>query len=177
MTQAMIAARNLHDWEGELPRFPDADQKAAYFARNRIRYSLTEDDWAKKVHAFHVLMQSKLADEPSLLVPEDKNLWLMLLHSEVHEMETASNPIELLDGALDVCYVALGIALKAGFTPQQIVMGMEEVHASNLTKVMDDGKPLINDGLIRPDEPVGKVLKTNNYVRPDLAAAISVMPI
>lgn len=175
MTAAMTKARELHDWEGELPRIPSDEEKARYRQHNQIRYSITEDDWGNKIHAFHLLMRQQIASSPSLLSPEAKTRRIVMLLSELNEFATASTPIDLLDGVLDICYVALGAAIEAGFSPRQILLGMEEVHASNMTKVQDDGSPLINDGLINPTEPVGKVLKTHNYIRPDIAAAIAVV--
>lgn len=43
-----------------------------------------------------------------------------------------------------------------------------EVHASNLSKLDENGKPIINDGVIDPRKPVGKVLKGKNYFEPKL---------
>lgn len=39
----------------------------------------------------------------------------------------------------------------------------DKVHASNMSKLDDNGKPIINDGIINPNEPIGKVLKSSNY--------------
>lgn len=39
----------------------------------------------------------------------------------------------------------------------------DEVHASNMSKLDDNGEPIINDGIINPNEPIGKVLKSSNY--------------
>ena len=44
-----------------------------------------------------------------------------------------------------------------------------EIHASNLSKLNDDGKPIIN-GINGSDDtkPEGKILKSENYFKPDL---------
>lgn len=38
------------------------------------------------------------------------------------------------------------------------------VHASNMRKLDEFGKPIVNDGVIDPTRPVGKVLKPKNWV-------------
>lgn len=173
MTAAMTTARNLHEWKGELPRVSSDEQKNNYHALNRVRYSITDDDWGKKVRAFRELFNLSLPTELTMLSPQDKMLHTSMLLSELSEFSAASEPIEALDGLLDIIYVALGAALHMGFSPQQLLLAMEEIHAANMTKVLDNGRPLINDGEIDPTQPVGKVLKTNNYVKPSIAEAIA----
>ena len=44
----------------------------------------------------------------------------------------------------------------------------EEVHLSNLSKLDDNGKPIINDGILDTRKPIGKILKSKNYFEPNL---------
>ena len=44
---------------------------------------------------------------------------------------------------------------------------MTEVTYSNLTKLGDDGNPVISDG--SDGNPVGKIIKSKNYKKPDIA--------
>lgn len=44
----------------------------------------------------------------------------------------------------------------------------EEVHSSNLSKLDNNGKPIINDGILDPNKPIGKILKGKNYFEPRL---------
>ena len=44
----------------------------------------------------------------------------------------------------------------------------EEVHLSNMSKLNDNGKPIINDGILDPSKPIGKILKGKNYFEPRL---------
>ena len=44
----------------------------------------------------------------------------------------------------------------------------EEVHLSNLSKLDENGKPIINDGILDPNKPIGKILKGKNYFEPRL---------
>lgn len=42
------------------------------------------------------------------------------------------------------------------------------VHESNMSKLDDNGKPIINDGILDPSKPIGKILKGKNYFEPRL---------
>ena len=44
----------------------------------------------------------------------------------------------------------------------------EEVNLSNMSKLDENGKPIINDGILDPSKPIGKILKGNNYFEPRL---------
>lgn len=43
----------------------------------------------------------------------------------------------------------------------------QEIHSSNLSK-LENGKPIINDGVLDPNKPIGKILKGKNYFEPNL---------
>lgn len=141
-----------------------------------LRESLNSDDWPRKVRAFRTVMRLDLPTEPTPLPPMEKTLHAALIASELNEFSEAGDVIEQADGLLDIIYVALGALKHLGLSDGQILAGFGEVHASNMTKVQDDGTPLINDGLLASSEPIGKALKTHNYVRPDLALAMGIEP-
>lgn len=48
----------------------------------------------------------------------------------------------------------------------------DEVHASNMSKLDDNGKPIINDGILDPNKPKGKILKSKNFFEPRLEAIL-----
>lgn len=167
LSRAMAKAQELHPvhtlpkrnaWEN-----PD-DVVQAFQILNRIRASLTNDSWPAKVYAFHRLFNVP-GGEGSIrqLASIRRLLRTRLLVEEVKETleaEAAGDLVETIDGLLDTIYVAIGWLLELGLTPGEINLAMEEVHASNMTKVDNSGKPVYDDG--------GKVLKGENYVRPDL---------
>lgn len=171
MTLANRTALALHqapadrDWKDD----PEL-AKAKMF----LRSSLLTDEWPRSVMAFRQLMKLELPSEPRALTPLEKQLHASLIQEEAAEFASADGIVEAADGLLDVIYVALGALLHMGLKPSQIIDGFTEVHCSNMTKVMDDGRPLINDGLIDPSKPIGKVLKTHNYVKPDLSVALGI---
>lgn len=67
----------------------------------------------------------------------------------------------LLDGLLDLDYVNHGAALQFGFTPEQYQDGARRVHAANMSKLDNDGKPIKDES--------GRVLKGPNFKAPDLS--------
>jgi predicted HAD superfamily Cof-like phosphohydrolase len=168
LTPAMSKAQDLHPprtlpkvnaWDNE------PDVVAAFNALNRIRASITTDDWPLKVFAFHRLYGLPGGEGPiKQLKAYRRILRKRLLEEEVAETfaaDEAGDVVEVVDGLLDTNYVALGWLLELGLTPTEINLAMEEVHASNMTKVDDDGKPVFDEG--------GKVLKSDNYVKADIA--------
>ena len=44
----------------------------------------------------------------------------------------------------------------------------EAVHESNMSKLDENGTPIINDGILDPSKPIGKILKGKNYFEPRL---------
>jgi predicted HAD superfamily Cof-like phosphohydrolase len=171
LSAAMSKAQDLHP-PRTLPKVNAWDNEpdviAAFNALNRIRASITSDDWPMKVFAFHRLYGVPGGEGPISVLPAMRRiLRRRLRHEENKETDDAieaGDVIEHIDGLLDLIYVAIGELLEIGLTPLQINLAMEEVHASNMTKVDDDGKPLFDEG--------GKVLKGGNYVKCDLALVL-----
>lgn len=164
LTKAMSTAQDLHP-----PRTLSKvqawditdDMKEAFNTLNRVRASLTSDDWPAKVYAFHKLFGVPGGSGPiTQLSSMRRILRRRLLAEEVDETiaaDEAGDLIETIDGLLDTIYVAIGWLLELGLTPVEINLAMEEVHASNMTKVDNEGKPVYDEG--------GKVLKGENYVQ------------
>jgi predicted HAD superfamily Cof-like phosphohydrolase len=69
--------------------------------------------------------------------------------------------IEAADALADIDYVVQGANLVWGFPAQEI---MEEVQASNMSKLGKDGKPIYND--------YGKIMKGPKYFAPNIKKII-----
>lgn len=82
---------------------------------------------------------------------------LMLIREEVEEVATAKWAHEILKELADVLYVTYGFAASHGWDLDE---AFRRVHASNMSKLGLDGKPIYRDD--------GKVLKGPNYEPPDL---------
>lgn len=175
LSKAMSRAQELHPartlpkrnaWENE------QDTIDAFHILNRIRASLTNDSWPHKVFAFHRLFKMPGGAGPiQQLSSHRRMLRERLLAEEVKETfeaNEAGDLVETIDGLLDTIYVAVGWLLELGLSPEEINLAFEEVHASNLTKVDENGQPIYDDG--------GKVLKGDNYVPCNLCLVLNLEP-
>lgn len=165
MTAAMTKALDLHTPKGELPAHPSPAQVAAFRKANQLRASLSDDSWPAKVAAFRRLYGLSEHDSPfpALISMSRMMLHRGLLREELTEIEDAIDTSDLdgiVDGVLDLIYVGLGFLCELGLKPQQQLLAMQEVHASNMTKTDDAGAPVFNTD--------GKVLKGDNYQPVDL---------
>lgn len=101
-------------------------------------------------------------------IPETRaQMRLAILEEEVAELREAveaGDMTEVLDALCDIQYVLDGTFLEFGLhgLKQEAI---EEVHASNMSKLGPDGRPVL-----RAD---GKVLKGPAFRRPDLASILS----
>lgn len=72
--------------------------------------------------------------------------------------------IKVVDGLGDLNVVVNGFALELGVDMRAVD---QEVYASNMTKLDDNGQPIVADGS-DPKYPAGKILKGPNFVEPQL---------
>ena len=88
----------------------------------------------------------------------DKDMLRMsLITEEYEEVLDATNPANLLKELADSVYVLYGFAATFGWDLDEAV---RRVHASNMSKLGEDGKPIYRED--------GKVLKGPHYEAPDL---------
>jgi len=80
-----------------------------------------------------------------------------LLKEEYEEVLDANTPEKLLKELADTAYVVYGFAATFGWDLDE---AFRRVHASNMSKLGPDGKPIYRED--------GKVLKGENYQEPDL---------
>ncbi|CAB4124429.1 Phosphoribosyl-ATP pyrophosphohydrolase-like [uncultured Caudovirales phage] len=73
------------------------------------------------------------------------------------ERDSSVNPTDALKELADLVYVCYGYAATFGWDLDEAV---KRVHASNMSKLGDDGKPIYRED--------GKVQKGPNYKKPDL---------
>lgn len=116
----------------------------------------------EQVREFNQAYGLPLPEKPSL---SDGQIELQcdLMREEFGEFESAyvsGNIIEALDGLLDMQYILDGLFLKLGMADIK-AEAFAEVHRSNMSKLGEDGKPILRED--------GKILKGPNYFKPDLA--------
>jgi predicted HAD superfamily Cof-like phosphohydrolase len=123
-------------------------------------------DIASAVAEFHGAFNLPMRQLPSTEIDYSlARLRVDLLEEEVGEFVTASEKEDLIgitDALADIVYVVYGTALTYGI---DLDAALWEVHRSNMSKLGSDGTPLI-----RSD---GKVLKSEHYFPPDIAAVLS----
>lgn len=147
-------------------------------------------DWAETPSVSHRLLRGKLLIEEVLETLHAMGLGLVQ-NGKTHEFEvyhiegSKYCPIETADGLADIKVIANGTAVAFGI-PQTIVD--LEVWASNMTKLDENGKPIVNQcnyieeddehqcdlepelcNLIDESQPIGKVLKPATYVKANIA--------
>lgn len=126
----------------------------------------------KNLEEFQKAFNSPCNNIPTLLKHEDYVLRYNLLKEENTEYLEAcmdNDEVEILDALTDQLYIVLGSIVSHGM--QHIIeKAFEEVHASNMSKLDENGKPIINgeNGVWDDSRPKGKVLKSKDYFPPNL---------
>ena len=82
-----------------------------------------------------------------------------ILIEEVNELQSATTHIDALDAITDILYVLLGTAHAYGLG-DKLQAAFNEVHRSNMTKVMPEGKVMKRED--------GKIIKPDAYEPPNL---------
>jgi len=114
------------------------------------------------VEKFHNAFGQENGKVPRLLNKEDSELRFRLMAEENEEyLEAAEKDdlVEIADALGDQMYILCGTILKHGM--QHIIEKVfDEIQASNMSKLGEDGKPIL-----RAD---GKILKGPGFFKPDL---------
>ena len=111
------------------------------------------------VKDFHQAFGQRIGEKPELPDIEERKLRIKLLDEEVFEYtdaEYADDLVEIADALADIIYIACGTAVSYGIPLDDV---FEEVHASNMAKLVD-GK------VIRRAD--GKVQKPEGWQPPDI---------
>tara|TARA_Y100001980_G_C14401526_1_gene197653 strand:+ start:172 stop:543 length:372 start_codon:yes stop_codon:yes gene_type:complete len=114
----------------------------------------------KKVGTFMKTFGQEVKIDPSLSTDKINKLRLSLIKEEVQELSEAiqkKDLLEVADALTDILYVTYGAGHAFGIDLDKC---FDEVQASNMSKLGEDGKPIYNED--------GKVMKGPNYFRPDL---------
>lgn len=118
------------------------------------------------VEKFHNAFGQDNGESPRLLSHGDYNLRHSLMKEENDEYLdacAAKDLVEVADALGDQLYILCGTILRHGM--QHVIEDVfDEIQASNMSKLGEDGKPMF-----RMD---GKILKGPNFFRPDLTKFI-----
>jgi predicted HAD superfamily Cof-like phosphohydrolase len=122
----------------------------------------------KAVETFHNAFKQENGKWPQPLSEHEFNLRHSLMKEENDEYLEAcykNSLVEIADALGDQLYILCGTILKHGM--QHIIEDVfNEIQASNMSKLGDDGKPILRED--------GKILKGPGYFRPDLSKFIKI---
>ena len=121
----------------------------------------------KRVREFHRAFKVVIHEKINLFDTNLNDLRIRLLAEELDELSVAlaaRDGIEVLDALLDLQYVLDGAFLSLGFA-QYKDEGFLEVHRSNMSKLDDNGKPIVRED--------GKIMKGQDFFEPDLWSIIN----
>ena len=118
------------------------------------------------VKLFHEKFKQKNAEEPTLLPYYEFMLRHKLMNEENNEYAEAckkGDMVEIADALGDQLYILCGTILRHGLQ-HKIEEVFEEIQRSNMSKLGEDGEPILREDL--------KILKGPNYTPPDIASIL-----
>jgi predicted HAD superfamily Cof-like phosphohydrolase len=122
----------------------------------------------KHVEEFYRAYNIPIPEGMRFLHKERALLRHKLIQEEVGELLDASMSsqgtlVDVADAIADCFYILIGTALEYGIA-DKIPALFDEVHASNMSKLGEDGKPIYRED--------GKVMKGPNYKKPNLKSIV-----
>lgn len=126
-----------------------------------------------QVQLFHEAFGQPVVSRPRPLPTERIGVRVELIREEFEDelipALQAGDLVETADACIDLLYVVLGLMVECGLDAEPL---FDEVHSSNMSKLGEDGKPII----AQPGDPdgtyPGRVKKGPHYFRPNLKPII-----
>lgn len=119
------------------------------------------------VRDFHDAFRVPVRHTPSTELPENEiELRFNLMKEENEEyLEAAKNGdiVEIADALGDMLYILCG-TINAHGLQEKMASVFEEIQRSNMSKLDDNGQPIYRED--------GKVMKSNNYFKPDIKSIL-----
>ena len=128
-------------------------------------------DLILKVKDFQQTFDQVVNRKPTLVYLELANLRFELMKEENEEYMQAvidKDVVEVADALGDQLYILIGTILSHGM--QEVIVDVfNEIHRSNMSKLDENGKPIINgqNGVLDITRELGKVLKSPRYSKPN----------
>lgn len=120
-----------------------------------------------KVKTFHEVFKCFIQETPNADIPDnERDLRQRLLQEEVDELKEAAEAKDIVgvaDALADCAYILFGTAVAYGLQ-EKLQEIFNEVHASNMSKLDENGQPIFRED--------GKVIKGPNYFKPDIKAIL-----
>lgn len=160
MTQVLA----FHDLYGQpRPALGSIDEHFNHMdnARVALRLGLIAEEFKELIRDGFGIEAKIVYVAPDPRDPEGEALVFDDLESAFKHPYVYRNGEQVADALGDLIYVIYGMALEMGYDLRDVVA---EIHASNLTKLGEDGQPIKRED--------GKVLKGPNYVPPNIRAVL-----
>ena len=128
-------------------------------------------DLILKVKDFQQTFDQVVNRKLTLVDLELANLRFELMKEENEEYMQAvidKDVVEVADALGDQLYILIGTILSHGM--QEVIVDVfNEIHRSNMSKLDENGKPIINgqNGVLDITRELGKVLKSPRYSKPN----------
>jgi len=130
---------------------------------------LTLNQTIRYVEEFHDAFGLPVRTEPTAELPtQEVELRFHLMEEENEEYLEAARRgdlVEVADALGDMLYILCG-TINAHGLQHKIAEVFEEIQRSNMSKLDTNGKPIYRED--------GKVLKSDRYFRPDIAAILGI---
>jgi len=126
-----------------------------------------------QVQKFQEAFSQVINNRPTLVNPELAGLRFDLMKEENEEyLEAILNKDlnQVADALGDQLYILCGTILTHGM--QHVIEAVfDEIQRSNMSKLDNNGKPIINgqNGVLDASRPLGKILKSKNFSEPNLS--------
>lgn len=120
------------------------------------------------VRKFHVAFRAPVGNSPRSIGAERGFLRKDMLQEELNEFADAVDAddiVEQYDALIDILVLAYGGLVEMGIDAGP---GKREVMRANMSKLDENGQPIISRGMELDGYPEGKILKGPNYVPPNL---------
>lgn len=119
------------------------------------------------VAKFHEVFQIGNAEQPIANVGKEvyelRHRLMQEENEEYLEAAKRGDLVEIADALGDMMYILAGTILKHGL--QEIIEDVfDEIQRSNMSKLDTNGKPIVRED--------GKILKSEQYFRPDIAGVL-----
>lgn len=145
--------------------FYKAFQQEEYIAKDKAGYhNISEDRLKLKLE----LIAEEFIELVEAVYGADSSKALTAGWESAKEKDTKNRDIvETADALADLVYVINGLAIETGIPFDEV---FAEVQASNMSKLDDNGNPVISDGVTPAIDgkvkPFGKIIKSKNFFEP-----------
>jgi predicted HAD superfamily Cof-like phosphohydrolase len=119
---------------------------------------------------FNKAFNLPIATKPTSITHTRAKLQFEMMQEELNEYAEAESLTDVADALIDMQEILLGMFAEHGMLGKFKEL-YNEVHKSNMSKLDDNGKPLINgeNGVFDETRPIGKVIKSKNFSEPNFS--------